>query len=48
MTSHTALLAGASGFVGGHCLRLLLASARYERVIAVVRSRCRPSSIIRG
>lgn len=39
MTSHTALLAGASGLVGGHCLRLLLASARYERVIAVVRSR---------
>jgi uncharacterized protein YbjT (DUF2867 family) len=39
MTSHTALLAGASGLVGGHCLRLLLASTRYERVIAVVRSR---------
>jgi len=39
MTSCTALLAGASGLVGGHCLRLLLASTRYERVIAVVRSR---------
>ena len=39
MTSYTALLAGASGLVGGHCLRLLLASTRYERVIAVVRSR---------
>ena len=39
MTSYTALLAGASGLVGGHCLRLLLASKRYERVIAVGRSR---------
>ena len=37
--SRTALLAGASGLVGGHCLRLLLGSPRYERVIAVVRKR---------
>ena len=39
MTSCTALLVGASGLVGGHCLRLLLASGHYERVLAVVRSR---------
>jgi len=33
----TALIAGASGLVGGHCLRLLLQSDRYGKVIAVVR-----------
>lgn len=31
------LLAGATGLVGAHCLRLLLADERYERVVAVVR-----------
>jgi uncharacterized protein YbjT (DUF2867 family) len=36
-TTRTALLAGASGLVGGHLLRVLLTSGRYERVIAVVR-----------
>jgi uncharacterized protein YbjT (DUF2867 family) len=38
-TSRTALLAGASGLVGSHLLGILLTSGRYERVIAVVRSR---------
>jgi uncharacterized protein YbjT (DUF2867 family) len=33
----TAILAGATGLVGGECLRLLLASPRYERVIVVSR-----------
>jgi uncharacterized protein YbjT (DUF2867 family) len=33
----TALLAGASGLVGGHCLRLLLAEPAYGRVIALGR-----------
>ena len=32
-----AVLAGASGLVGGHCLPLLLQSARYHQVIALVR-----------
>ena len=32
-----ALLAGASGLVGGHCLRLLLAEPTYGRVIALGR-----------
>jgi uncharacterized protein YbjT (DUF2867 family) len=35
--AHTALLAGASGLVGGECLRLLLASDRYERVLVLTR-----------
>lgn len=34
----TALIAGASGLVGSHCLRLLLQSPRYGKVIALVRS----------
>jgi len=33
----TAILAGATGLVGGECLRLLLASPQYERVIVVSR-----------
>jgi uncharacterized protein YbjT (DUF2867 family) len=33
----TALLAGATGLVGGECLRLLLSSASYSRVIVVTR-----------
>ena len=33
----TALIAGASGLVGGECLKLLRASDRYERVIVVTR-----------
>lgn len=32
-----ALIAGATGLVGSHCLRLLLADDRYERVTAFVR-----------
>jgi uncharacterized protein YbjT (DUF2867 family) len=35
--SLTALLAGATGLVGGHCLRALLAEPRYERVVVVTR-----------
>jgi uncharacterized protein YbjT (DUF2867 family) len=34
---HTALLAGATGLVGGECLRALLASDRYERVTVLTR-----------
>jgi uncharacterized protein YbjT (DUF2867 family) len=33
----TAVLAGATGLVGGECLKQLLASPRYERVIVVTR-----------
>ena len=33
----TALLAGASGLVGGECLQRLVASAAYERVVVVTR-----------
>ena len=33
----TALIAGASGLVGGECLRLLIASRRYDRVIVLTR-----------
>jgi uncharacterized protein YbjT (DUF2867 family) len=33
----TAVLAGASGLVGGECLRRLLASPHYERVVVVTR-----------
>lgn len=36
--TRTALLLGASGLVGGHCLQLLLASAVYQRVVALVRA----------
>ena len=37
MTGLTAIVAGATGLVGGECLRRLLAERRYARVIAVVR-----------
>jgi uncharacterized protein YbjT (DUF2867 family) len=37
MSKLTAILAGATGLVGGECLRQLLASRRYERVIVVTR-----------
>lgn len=37
MTRLTALIAGATGLVGGECLRLLLASREYERVIVLTR-----------
>lgn len=37
MTGHTALIAGATGLVGGECLRLLLADARYSTVTIVTR-----------
>jgi uncharacterized protein YbjT (DUF2867 family) len=36
-TPKTALIAGASGLVGSYCLRLLLGSARYSKVIALGR-----------
>ncbi len=37
MSPRTALLLGASGLVGGHCLKLLLADPFYDKVIAPVR-----------
>jgi uncharacterized protein YbjT (DUF2867 family) len=37
MTQRTAILLGASGLVGGHCLRQLLTAGAYGRVIAIVR-----------
>jgi uncharacterized protein YbjT (DUF2867 family) len=37
MGQHTALLVGASGLVGGHCLQILLHSEEYEKVIILVR-----------
>jgi uncharacterized protein YbjT (DUF2867 family) len=33
----TALLAGATGLVGGHLLKLLLASPRYDKIVVVTR-----------
>lgn len=36
--SHTAVIAGASGLVGSHCLRLLLAEPRYAGTTALGRS----------
>lgn len=35
--TRTALIAGASGLVGGHCLNLLLQSERYSQVISIGR-----------
>jgi uncharacterized protein YbjT (DUF2867 family) len=37
--NRTALLAGASGLVGSHCLRFLLQDDSYQKVIALVRQR---------
>lgn len=37
MISRTALLVGASGLIGGHCLQLLLESDAYEKTLALVR-----------
>lgn len=37
MKPRTALIAGATGLVGGECLRLLLASPAYSRVVVVTR-----------
>ena len=37
MIEKTALIAGASGLVGGHLLKLLLADPQYRRVVAVTR-----------
>ena len=37
MKRHTALLAGATGLVGGECLRLLLGNDAYSRVTVVTR-----------
>lgn len=42
MATKTALIAGASGLVGGHLLRCLLESPAYDRVVALVR---RPLSV---
>lgn len=39
MTERTALLAGATGLVGGHCLTRLLAEPAYTRVITLGRRR---------
>ena len=37
MTERTALLAGATGLVGGHCLERLLAEAAYSRIVSLSR-----------
>lgn len=37
MNGLTAIVAGGSGLIGGHCLRTLLADDRYAQVIALVR-----------
>lgn len=37
MSKLTAILAGATGLVGGECLRLLLDDPRYDRVVVVTR-----------
>ncbi len=37
MTTRSALIAGASGLVGGHCLDLLLQDESYRSVVALVR-----------
>jgi uncharacterized protein YbjT (DUF2867 family) len=37
MARSTALIAGATGLIGGHCLGLLLDGGRYERVVALTR-----------
>ncbi len=37
VSSHVAVIAGASGLVGGECLHLLLDSERYDKVIAFLR-----------
>jgi uncharacterized protein YbjT (DUF2867 family) len=42
MQKCTAVLAGATGLVGGECLRQLLASPRYERVVVVTRRELDP------
>ena len=40
----TAVLAGATGLVGGECLRLLLDDPRYERVVVVTRRDIGPAA----
>ncbi|MGH9663722.1 MAG: NAD-dependent epimerase/dehydratase family protein [Bryobacteraceae bacterium] len=42
-TARTAVIAGGSGLVGSRCLRLLLDSSQYNRVIGIAR-RCLPVS----
>lgn len=37
MEKHSALLVGATGLIGGHCLQLLLGSEQYEKVSVLVR-----------
>src|SRR5438105_985774 len=37
MAHDTALIVGATGLVGGHCLKMLLAAEDYQRVIALTR-----------
>lgn len=43
MKACRAILAGATGLVGGECLRQLLASPRYERVVVVTRRALDPA-----
>lgn len=43
MKACSAILAGATGLVGGECLRQLLASPRYERVVVVTRRALDPA-----
>ncbi len=38
MTQKTALIAGASGLVGGYCLREILENPQYDKVISLVRT----------
>ena len=44
MSALTAVLAGATGLVGGECLKRLLASRRYGRVVVVTRRPLAPGS----
>ena len=43
MSGRTAWIAGASGLVGAHCLRLLLERPEYDRVVSLVRRPSGPS-----
>jgi len=44
MSALTAVLAGATGLVGGECLNRLLASRRYGRIVVVTRRPLAPGS----
>jgi len=45
MAAKTALLAGSTGLVGGHCLKLLRETADYEKVVAVTRRPLSPDRV---